>query len=161
MSTALAWLLTGLAVLDPAQTSTTTSSLPTVLVEAPATDDYPGPPAAAPMAPPAVAIPASARPVAARTGGRTPRSDSRAGERFRPTVAVAVASGVGLAGVTLGGLGAGLETERGLRGFSAVALGVGAAAFATAGVLLLVGGDHERATQVAIGPAAVQVRRSF
>lgn len=178
MSTALAWLLVGLGVLDPAlpPPAISSPSSPTVAVgeaapeaevaDSVAVDDYEAPPPAAPIAAPASAPGAAPSPVIApgvappqRENATRPAPAADAG--FRPTIPVAVASGVGLAGVALGGLTAGLGAERGMRGFSAVALGVGATGFATAGVLLLIGADDERATQVAVSPAAVQVRRAF
>lgn len=143
MTTALVWLLAGLAVVDPA-TPVEAVPVPTVVVEGAVDHGAPAPSV-------------EQTPVATRR----PELGNRPAAGFRPTVPVAVATGVGLLGVTLGGLTATLTPERGARAFSAGALVVGAAGFATAGVLLLVGGDDDGGTQVRLGPAAVSLKRAF
>jgi hypothetical protein len=78
---------------------------------------------------------------------------------WHPSPGVAVASGIGLAGLAVGGFSAGLDTPS--TGMSALGLGLGAAGFLTAGVIMLVERSDTKPVEVGVGPASVVARGAF
>jgi len=78
---------------------------------------------------------------------------------WHPSPGVAVASGIGFAGLALGGISAGMDQPS--TAMSAFGLGLGAAGFLTAGVIMFVESREPKPVEVAVGPTSMAVRGAF